>query len=393
MKPVPAAPSPPTSLTRREGRSEVDEIRAALAGACGLQQARTMPAGYYTSPEFLAIEQEELFRKQWVCLGHVGEVPSPGDYFATELVGEQLIVVRDGAGVRVLSNVCRHRGSRILQGSGNARRFTCGYHAWTYGLDGRLLAAPLMDSVAGFDKASCRLPEFPTEIWQGFIFVNLAGTAAPLGQALTGTAPFIHNYHPDERHFLFGTEETWATNWKCLVENFMEGYHLSPLHAKTLHPVTPTALCKKLPDGEAFTGYRANFNPAYPERGPYHADLEQHERRSDVFYCVFPSFVVGFCPDYTLYMCLRPLSADRVGIRWGVTGMTRDPAAPAVQNYIRMCREFCAEDQAQLERLQLGLKSRYYTSGPLAPDDFEGTIWDLTRYVARRLAGSSTTAR
>jgi phenylpropionate dioxygenase-like ring-hydroxylating dioxygenase large terminal subunit len=382
--------------TRSEGRSEVEAIREALAAARALprEQARTMPAGYYTSPEFLAIEKEELFRRQWACVGHVGEIPRPGDYFATELVGEPLIVVRDGAGaVRVLSNVCRHRGSRILAGSGHAQRFTCGYHAWTYALDGRLLAAPLMDSVAGFDKANCRLPDFPSEIWQGFIFVNLAGNAAPLAAALGGTTPFIRNYHPDERHFLFGTEETWATNWKCLVENFMEGYHLSPLHAKTLHPVTPTALCKKLPDGEAFTGYRANFNPTFPERGPYHSDLEQHERRSDVFYCVFPSFVVGFCPDYTLYMCLRPLSADSVGIRWGVTGLTSDRDAPAVQNYVRLCREFCAEDQAALERLQLGLKSRYYTPGPLAPDDFEGTIWDLTRYVAGRLASSGPAAR
>jgi nitrite reductase/ring-hydroxylating ferredoxin subunit len=374
-------------------RIELEEIRRALAAALEMPRglARTMPAGYYTSPEFLAIEKEELFRRQWVCLGHVGEIPKPGDYFATELIGEQIIVVRDDAGaVRVLSNVCRHRGSAILKGAGNARRFTCGYHGWTYRLDGGLLAAPLMESVASFDKSTCRLPEFRTEVWHGFLFVNLQGGAAPLVQSLESTTSFIRNYHPAERHFLFGAEETWATNWKCLVENFMEGYHLSPTHSKTLHPVTPTTLCRKLPDGETFTGYRANFNPGYPERGPYHPDLEPHERRSDVFYCVFPSFVVGFCPDFTLYMCLRPLAADRVGIRWGIVGLTRDPEAAIVKDYIRLCREFCAEDEAALERLQRGLKTRYYTPGPLAPDDFEGTIWDLTRYVARRITGGAS---
>ena len=134
----------------------------------------------------------------------------------------------------------------------------------------------------------------------------------------------------------------------------MEGYHLSPLHAKTLHPVTPTSLCEKLPDGDAFTGYRANFHPQCPERGPYHPDLTLQERRSDVFYCVYPSFVVGFCPDFTLYMCIRPLTADSVAIRWGVTGIADDPKSPGVESYLQFCKEFCAEDRAQLERLQRG---------------------------------------
>jgi choline monooxygenase len=373
----------------RSYASELQHIRTTLALVRTMprDKASTMPAGYYTSAEFLDLEKDELFRKQWVCVGHVGEIPKVGDYFTTELLGEQLIVSRDkNSAPRVMSNVCRHRGSTILRGAGNAKRFTCGYHAWTYDLDGRLLGAPRMECVAGFDKNSRQLPQFASAIWHGFIFVNLDGRADPLLEALQSTEPFIRNYHPEERHFLFGAEEVWATNWKCLAENFMEGYHLSPTHAKTLHPVTPTALCEKLPDGAAFTGYRAKFNPAYPERGPYHPDLEPHERRSDVFYCVFPSFVVGFCPDFTLYMCLRPLTVDSVGIRWGIVGVLSDPESPEVKDYIRRCKEFCAEDQLALERLQMGLKTRYYSTGPLAPDDYEGTVWDITRYVARCLA-------
>jgi hypothetical protein len=152
---------------------------------------------------------------------------------------------------------------------------------------------------------------------------------------LSPTDPLVRNYHPADQQFLFETQEVWNTNWKCLVENFMEGYHLSPLHLKTLHPVTPTILCEKLPDGPAFTGYRANFHPDCPERGPYHADLTLQERRSDVFYCVYPSFVVGFCPHFTLYMCIRPLTVDTVGIRWGVTGNPADPKSPEVESYVR----------------------------------------------------------
>ncbi len=349
-------------------------------------RARAMPGAYYTSPAFLALEREKLFRKQWICVGHVGAVPMAGDYFTSELIDEPLLIVRDTAGlVRVMSNVCRHRGNLVALGSGRRVRHVCGYHGWSYALDGQLLSAPLIENGGHFDKKSCHLPTFASEIWQGFIFVNLDGQAAPLRPSLSAIEPSIRNYHPADQHWLFETEEVWKTNWKCLVENFMEGYHLSSLHAKTLHPITPTALCRRLTDGPGFTGYRANFHPECPERGPYHPDLTEAERRSDVFYCIYPSFVVGFCPHFTLYMCVRPLTADTLQVRWGVLGIANDSQSPVVKDYVQFCKEFCEEDRATLESLQRGLKSRAYVPGPLAPDDFEGTIWDIYQYMARKL--------
>jgi phenylpropionate dioxygenase-like ring-hydroxylating dioxygenase large terminal subunit len=354
---------------------------------------RAMPAECYISSDYLALERDQLFRKQWICVGHAGEIPKPGDYYTTELIDEQLVVVRDKAGqVKVLSNVCRHRGNVVARGAGHTARFTCGYHGWTYGIDGHLLAAPLMQEDAGFQKAQCRLHEFRCELWQEYIFVNLDGAASSLGEALEPITPVIKNYHPAEQNFLFGAEEVWNTNWKCVVENFMEGYHLSPLHPTTLHPITPTILCEKLPNGAAFTGYRSNFNPACPERGPYHPDLSEKERRSDVFYAVFPSFVVGFCPHFTLYMCTRPLTPDTVAIRWGITGNATDPASKVVTDYVQLCKDFCAEDRRELEQLQKGLKSRYYQPGPLAPDNFEGTVRDIVDYMARHLGVKSEQA-
>jgi nitrite reductase/ring-hydroxylating ferredoxin subunit len=370
----------------------VQQLRAELAALNQLprDRARAMAGAFYTSPAFLELEREELFRKQWVCVGHVGALASVGDYFTSELVGEPLLIVRDSpTSIRVLSNVCRHRGSPVAQGAGKAARFVCSYHGWTYALDGRLLASPLIREGAHFAKKSCALPQFASEVWQGYVFVNLDGLAPPLAAALSPIEPYIRNYHPAEQHFLHEAEEMWNTNWKCLVENFMEGYHLSPLHAKTLHPVTPTALCEKLPDGPAFTGYRANFHADCPERGPFHPDLTLQERRSDVFYCVYPSFVVGFCPHFTLYMCVRPLTVDTLAVRWGLTGVANDRQAPVVQDYLQLCKAFCEEDRLQLERLTRGLKSRAYAPGPLAPEDFEGTIRDIWQYIMRRL-GSST---
>jgi len=115
--------------------TDVDQLRSALArlGDLPADQATSLPAAFYTSAAFLQVEQDELLRREWLCIGHQDEVRMPGDYITTEIVGEQLLVTRlaDGT-VQVLSNVCRHRGNRVADGSGSAKRFSCPYHLWTY---------------------------------------------------------------------------------------------------------------------------------------------------------------------------------------------------------------------------------------------------------------------
>ena len=153
----------------------VGEILKALEEIRNLDadQAKTLPPAYYTSEEFFELEKEEIFRKEWICLGRVDEIPLAGDYFTTELIDEPLIVVRgQDRKVRVLSNVCRHRSSVVLEGVGNRKNFVCPYHAWTYANDGQLLRAPYMDKVKGFQVKNCRLPEFASEVWHGFLYVN-----------------------------------------------------------------------------------------------------------------------------------------------------------------------------------------------------------------------------
>ena len=350
-------------------------------------QARTMPPAFYTSPEFHALENEELFRKEWICLGHVGEVPNPGDYFTTELAGEQLIVARaqDGA-VRVLSNVCRHRGNIVATGRGNRRSFVCGYHAWTYDLDGSLKTAPLMSQVEGFDRKKCGLPQLRSEVWSNFVFVNLDGAAPPLAPQLATLDRILHNYHNEQRNLLFTDEAVWDTNWKNLTENFMEGYHLFATHPKTLQPMTPTQLCRKVPGEERWTAYRSYYDPEFPPRGPFHADMTEDEQRNTVLCNIFPSFVVAVAANYTLYLCLRPAGVGRVAIRWGVAGFKDDPEDEEVVAYVALCNAFNAEDREKLETLQKAQATRFFRSGPLGPADLEGTIWDFLQYMARRFA-------
>lgn len=363
-------------------------LREALARTLTLppEAAHAMPARYYTSTELLEREIDEVLRREWMCVGHVGEVRNPGDFFATDLVDEQLVVTRDMQGiVRVLSNVCRHRGNRVVEGSGNSRKFVCRYHTWSYDTTGALLSAPLMKGQTGFSKDKCGLPEFASEVWNGWIFVNLDGNATPLAPRLEGLGKVIGNYHPDDRFLVFMEEDIWNCNWKCLFENFMEGYHLSATHLETLHPITPTKLCRKMVSGDAWTGYHAYYDPSYPPRGPFHPDLTEDERRNSPMYGIFPNLVVGMATNFTLFMCLRPHGPDKVKIRWGVTGLEDLPESQKVKDYVALCRAFNAEDKEKLEALQQALKTRHYHGGPLAPDDFEGTIWDFTRYMARHI--------
>jgi choline monooxygenase len=345
-----------------------------------------MPGAFYTSDRVAELERERVFRRTWVCIGHAGEIPRNGDYFTTELVGEPLLVQRDAQGaVRVLANVCRHRGNLVATGRGNARVHACAYHAWSYELDGRLRRAPLMQDCEAVDTATCALPSIASTLWQNFIFVNLDGNAAPLASALAPLDAHVRRYHNEERELYHTAEEVWNTNWKCLAENFMEGYHLNATHPRTLRPVTPTELCEYVPGNGHYSAYRAHYTPDSPQRTPFHADLTAVERRSSFLFSVFPNLVATYMPHQTIYLCLRPAATDRVALRWGIAGHERDPGREQIDRYVAFADAFNVEDRTKLETLQQGLKSSFHAPGPLAPDDLEGTLRDFYRYMAQRI--------
>lgn len=364
----------------------VGEILAALAEIKNLNedQARSMPAGFYASEAFLELEKEEIFRKEWVCLGRVEEVPKPGDYFTTELIGEPLIVVHSQDGkIRVLSNVCRHRSSVILNGKGNTKNFVCPYHAWTYGNDGQLLRAPYMDQVKGFKIDGCRLPGFATEVWHGFLYVNLNGKAKPLAPRLKGLEPYVTNYHPEEMSVHTVQDDVWPTNWKCLAENFMEGYHLSTVHTKTIHKSTPTRLCEKVTPGEWYAGYKSHHDPRSPRRKPFHPDLTAAEQRYSMYFWVYPSHAVGLTPSSLTSLCLKPHGVGEVANRCLLASLEPESSRDGLR--IESFNKTMDEDRAQLERVRRGLASQYVTPSPLGPANLEGTPWNLFQYMARML--------
>ncbi|MDH3668924.1 MAG: aromatic ring-hydroxylating dioxygenase subunit alpha [Paracoccaceae bacterium] len=364
------------------------EIAEALAKSAASDHAaaRAMPGAFYTCPDVLAAERAGLFAREWLCVGRAEEIPEPGDYMTYDLVGEPVAMVRgeDGA-IRALSNVCRHRAMPVLSGQGKARRLVCPYHSWTYDTTGQLIGTPLIGKRADFDKRDCRLPEFRSEIWQGFIFVSLNPDVAPLAPRMAGLDRIIHNYHFEEMRTRYVAHEVWDTNWKSLVENFMEGYHLSALHRETLHLVNPTELCAHYPAGDAYFGSFAGFTPDMEREKVGHPDLTEAELDTCVMIAVPPNLVIGGASDYSSFLCIEPASTDSVRVKLGLFFYGDDWPDERVDWAVELFQNTMAEDKVVLENLGRGLRSAHYRPGPLAGAAYEGCILDLHQYIARRL--------
>jgi phenylpropionate dioxygenase-like ring-hydroxylating dioxygenase large terminal subunit len=199
--------------------------------------AETARAGYSLPQEFYASEDvfkadfDQVISQKWIVAGHISRIPNKGDYFLFKIGGEQIIVIRENAdNVRAFFNVCRHRGSTICQAeSGNAPRLVCPYHAWTFGLDGRLISARLMPE--DFDKAENSLFPCHIRVFHGLIFINMSEDEPDDFGATFGDMGAILDYHGlDTARIAHSGSYPTTANWKLVVENFFECYHCVPSH-------------------------------------------------------------------------------------------------------------------------------------------------------------------
>jgi len=368
----------------------VDAMRERLANPSAVP--RSMPASFYTDSSMMPVEIQRLFIEGWVCVGRADEIPRPGDYYSIELFSEPLLVTRDTDNtVTVLSNVCRHRGSQLVEGRGTQKRITCPYHRWSYDLNGHLLAAPLVDKSDGFDKNQCSLPSFPVHEWWGWVFVNLSSTAQAFEASIIGLDEHVRNYHPEQMCSIGVTTENWPLNWKCLAENFMEGYHLTPVHRTTLHPMTPTKLCEKISGGKGYTGYKSHYSENFKGRAEHHPDMTEEECRQSMMVWIYPGFVAAISPNSAVYMSITPTGATQLQTRWDVIARPLLFESGEAAERLEFARAFNLEDRTRLLDVQKGLASRFSGRGFLAPPDLEGTVWDFYHYMARHLIADGTT--
>src|SRR5215831_3103964 len=211
-----------------------------------LARSVTGPAAAYTSPAFFAWEAEHVFGAEWMCLAHASQIPEPGDFLNLDLLGEPLTVVRGLDGIiRVLSRVCPHRGMDIMPegfgypGCGNSRLFVCPYHHWSFDLDGRLNGCSQMQQAEGFLVDEQRLPPVRSEVWEGFVFVNLGGRATPVAEQLGELGREVAPWRLGEMKVVIELAWDCPFNWKVMVENWMESYHHLGIHSRTLQPMMP----------------------------------------------------------------------------------------------------------------------------------------------------------
>ncbi|SAL48186.1 SRPBCC family protein [Caballeronia humi] len=353
--------------------------------------ARSMPPGVYTSPEFLALEESTIFQREWQCVGRASALAAPGDYLTAQIAGQPVVVLLDETNtIRAMSNVCLHRMSVLLEGRGNVRRIVCPYHAWNYNLDGGLRGAPMMDRQSGFCKESYALPKVRCEVWQGWIYVTLDTNAPPVATQLAELDMLIRDYGMADYIETFYEEHVWDTNWKILAENFMESYHLPMLHRATVGPHSRLDEME-CPPGLAAFNYHWITKEASLPIGNAHPDnqrLQGHWRKTTALLAIYPTHLVTLTPGYFWYLVLQPQGTGRVHIRFGGGLAPEFIADPKANDYMATLKalldEVNAEDKRGVQAVYRGVQAPLAKPGHLS--HLERPNYDFARYLAQKVS-------
>ena len=368
-------------------------VRELLANVCGpFESARAMPPSVYTSPEFLKSELDDVFSRDWVCVGRASALAKPGDYVAFELAGEPILVLRDDRGrLRAMSNVCRHRMSTILEGSGHRRSIVCPYHGWSYNLDGSLRAAPAMELNRGFCKDNYRLPQIRCEEWLGWVMVTLDERTPSASLQLAEVEALIDDYQMQNYVEMFRETHVWDTNWKILAENFMESYHRPVCHAGTIGGLSKLNEMVCPPGRPAF-----NFHTILKDdtlkialAHPHNTRMKGDRRRTTFLLAVYPSLLITLTPGYFWYLSLHPRGTGQVNIVFG-GGMAPEFAQSAeAKSYFAQVKALLdkvnVEDRGCTEKVYRGLRARAAEPGHLS--HLERPNFDFAQYLADRTGG------
>ena len=327
-----------------------------------ISRAWSIPAPFYTDPGVFAQEKERVFARTWQVAGHCGQLAKPGDFFTMELLGEPLLLVRGAQGeLRAFFNVCRHRAGPPAEGCGSRKLFRCGYHGWTYGLDGSLISAPEFESQPGFDAREFALSPLRAEEWFNLIFVNLDPSARPLVSSL-GQLPGQAEPCGFAGMKLFERRTyDMKCNWKTYVDNYLEGYHLPSVHP---------GLNREL-DYNAYTvePYERHVRQFSPIRGAQPGDAtprryqESAENLTTDYFWIFPNWMLNCYPDNVSLNIVLPLDAERslAIFEWYLPEKELDSAAAKAS--MEFSHQIQMEDVGICETVQKNLHSRSYQRG------------------------------
>ena len=336
----------------------------------------TLPQKYYVSNEMFDLEQERIFRKYWACAGHQSRIPNAGDYFLLNLFGESLIILRDKEHkVRAFYNVCRHRGTRVCEeGEGRfSGSIQCSYHAWTYGLDGKLIGAPFMKDVPGFNWEEYPLRAAPVEIWEGFIFVHLGlGTPAPFKDVYAPLIGRFKQWNMDRLKPHQRIPYDVKSNWKYIFQNFNECYHCPTIHPLLNKFTDYTSGTNDLTEGPFLGGFMNITNESMTVTGRA-CSLPLGELGDDgqrgYYYSILPNLLLNMHPDYVMFHLVQPGAPgySRIVTEWlfNPEAFGRPDFRP--QEAVDFWHETNLQDWHVCELGQLGVSSQAYSPGWYTP--------------------------
>ena len=353
-------------------------------------QAHAMPKIVYTSEEFAAREVAQIFSKEWFCVGRATALANPGDYVTLELAGQPIMVIRDREGtLRAQSNVCLHRMSILLKGTGNVKGIVCPYHGWSYNTDGSLRAAPAMKHNEAFCKDDYRLPQIRCEEWLGWVMITLNPDAIPPEEKFADVEGLIADYQMENYIENFNEQFIWNTNWKVLAENFMESYHLPVCHAKTIGGLSKLdeMIC---PPGLPTFNYHTILKDDTLKIAlahPANTRMEGDRRRTTFLLAIYPSLLITLTPGYFWYLSLHPQGAGQVRVIFG-GGLSPEFANdPDAQGHFKQLKALLddvnVEDKGCTERVYRGLCSDMAKPGHLS--HLERPNFDFATYIASML--------
>ncbi|MCW2849819.1 MAG: putative dioxygenase with Rieske [2Fe-2S] iron-sulfur domain [Marmoricola sp.] len=395
-----------SSPTKSRVSTLVETIRA--QAALPLTEARPLPSATYWDEDFYEHELEHIWRKDWICIARVEEVPDPGSYRAIDLAGEPLMVVRGSDDrVRVFSRVCRHRYADLMGGektdaektSGCVDRFECPYHAWIYRLDGSLLSAPEMSGRPGFDRSASGLRAIRTEIWQGYVFINLdEDTDIPFDMSAIAEIQDGYDFTDWEIASVIDWGES-KVNWKIVIENFLEVYHHIGIHKDVLQPLWRLGKCQqgdytgpehyfsRMMAGEDVAIGEEDGHLMHPLFLPAKSGLSSFQRSHTLLLTKFPAYLCAPGPDIAFWFRSLPTGPEthRLEIHLLIPKGNRDvedfdSKMTEATDFLRLVQ---GQDATVNEAVQNSSRSRHARDGVL--QKHEQPLWQLQKYLASRL--------
>ncbi len=345
------------------------------------EDAFSLPAWIYHDREFFELEKEAIFRQSWQLVCHQNDIPKPGDYHAFQFLNESVVALRGEDGrIRTFHNACRHRAARLLDGDRGhcGRRITCPYHAWSYGLDGRLLTVPQKDAFHGLDLSRHGLVALEQEIYLGFVFVRFApglpsvrDMAAPYAEELA--AYRMEALVPQGRVTL----RPRSVNWKNVADNYSDGLHINVAHPGLTRLFGRGYGIEAKPWIDKMWGALRDIPSSnwserlYQRLLPNVSHLSDERQRLWTYFKLWPNLAFDIYPDQIDFMQFLPVSPTETLVREIAYVHPDDRREMRATRYLnwRINRRVSLEDKALIERVQSGMGTSGYTVGPLSEQE------------------------